>query len=164
MNAADAAYQILTKACQPLHYNQITYLALKGPLWDEVRAGKTPWMSMNRTLNEDPRFCQVGPKGVYAIVSEGTDMLRSVLGHYKYVRVRGVLAGDTAYRHPSIARKLGIPRDPKPARGLVPPVTLTPELACVIAAWPQLSESQKSRILDIVGTSLSAEKGRNNRS
>ena len=159
MNAATAAYRLLTKVGEPLHYYQITYRVLKDGLWDQARGGNTPWMSMNRTLNQDRRFWQVGPKGVYAVASKDATMLASIIGRDRYVQVRGALVGQWAFRSPAVARKLGIPKEPKPAHGITPPVTVTPGLACVIARWPELSECQRRSIVEIAVVSPQGKGG-----
>jgi len=80
----DIAYQILKEAGKPLHYREITDVAIKkGLLRSE---GKTPWATMNAQLamdiknkGEASKFHRAGP-GMYAIEVEGNRFAVSTRG------------------------------------------------------------------------------------
>lgn len=70
MQFKDAAYEILKKANQSLHYNEITKRALEAGILDT--AGKTPEASMGAllytdTLNPESRFRRGDEKGTFTI-------------------------------------------------------------------------------------------------
>jgi restriction system protein len=70
MQFKDAAYEILKKAGEPLHYNEITDRAIEQKIL--TTAGQTPHATMGSrlytdTLREDSRFRRAGKKGYFAL-------------------------------------------------------------------------------------------------
>lgn len=81
MQFKDAAYEILKGAGKPLHYNEITNLALKRKILET--SGKTPHATMGAllytdTLDDDSRFQREG-KGKFALKSSSlTDIEQQI--------------------------------------------------------------------------------------
>lgn len=80
----DIAYQILKEAGKPLHYREITDIAIKKGLLKSV--GKTPWATMNAQLAMDiknqgtaSRFYRAEP-GFYAVEINGRKFTASERG------------------------------------------------------------------------------------
>lgn len=83
MQFKDAAYEILKKAQQPLHYNDITDQALLLGLLDTT--GKTPHATMGAllytdTLNQNSRFRRGDRKGTFALKSAAPTNIEQQIG------------------------------------------------------------------------------------
>jgi len=82
MQFKDAAYEILKEAREPLHYNEITNIALEAGILSTL--GQTPHASMGAllytdTLKENSRFRRGDKKGTFALRTEPpSDITRQI--------------------------------------------------------------------------------------
>jgi hypothetical protein len=102
MQFKDAAYEILITANQPLHYNEITELALAAGLLEST--GKTPHATMGAllytdTLSPDSRFRRGDQKGTFALESAAPTGIEQQIGAIR-TQVRQELRAYLKQMHP----------------------------------------------------------------